>query len=54
MMTMASGVPIESAAVLIALGALVAADRPLPLMLVAGAALMCKLLNGCFNSSALA
>lgn len=43
-----------SAALLIALGALVAADRRLPLAFVAVAALTCGLLNGCFNGAALA
>jgi urease accessory protein len=52
--TLSGGVPVVSAALLIALGALVAADRRLPLALVAGAALTCGLLNGCFNGAALA
>jgi hydrogenase/urease accessory protein HupE len=47
-------IPILSAAVLIALGALVAADRRLPLALVAGAALVGGLLNGCLNGAAMA
>jgi hydrogenase/urease accessory protein HupE len=54
MTTLSAGVPVVSAALLIALGALVAADRRLPLVLVAGAALTCGLLNGCFNGAALA
>jgi hydrogenase/urease accessory protein HupE len=49
-----AGVPVVSAALLIALGVLVAADRRLPLALVAGAALTCGLLKGCFNGAALA
>lgn len=53
-MTTFSSVPVVSAALLIALGALVAADRQLPLAIVAGAALTCGLLNGCFNGAALA
>ncbi len=48
------GVPVLSAALLIVLGALVAADRQLPLAVVAGSALACGLLNGCFNGAALA
>jgi urease accessory protein len=51
--TFPPGVPVVSAAVLITLGVLVAADRRLPLALVAGAALTCGLLNGCFNGAAL-
>jgi hydrogenase/urease accessory protein HupE len=54
MTTLQAGVPAVSAALLIALGALVAADRRLPLALVAGAALACGLLKGCFNGAALA
>jgi hydrogenase/urease accessory protein HupE len=54
MTTLSSCVPAVSAALLIALGALVAADRRLPLALVAGAALTCGLLNGWFNGAALA
>jgi urease accessory protein len=54
MTTLSTGVPVVSAALLIALGALVAADRRLPLALVASAALTCGLLNGCFNGVALA
>jgi hydrogenase/urease accessory protein HupE len=53
MNTLSAGVPVVNAALLIALGALVAADRQLPLVLVAGAALMCGLLNGWFNGAAL-
>jgi urease accessory protein len=48
------GVPVLSAALLIALGALVAVGRRLPLALVAGAALTCGLLHGFFNGAALA
>jgi hydrogenase/urease accessory protein HupE len=51
---LSTGFPVLSAALLIALGALVAADRRLPLALVTGAALTCGLLNGCFNGAALA
>ena len=54
MTSVSAGVPVLSAALLIALGGLVAADRRLPLALVAGAALMCGLLDGCFNGAALA
>jgi hydrogenase/urease accessory protein HupE len=54
MITQSAGVPVLSAALLIALGALVAADRRLPLALVAGGALTCGLLKGCFNGAALA
>lgn len=50
---LSGGVPVVSAALLIALGALVAADRRLPLALVTGAALTCGLLRGCFNGAAL-
>jgi urease accessory protein len=49
-----AGVPLLSAALLTALGALVAVGRRLPLALVAGAALTCGLLKGCFNGAALA
>jgi urease accessory protein len=52
--TLSGGVPVVSAALLIALGALVAADRRLPLALVTGAALTCGLLQGFFNGAALA
>jgi hydrogenase/urease accessory protein HupE len=54
MTTVSAGVPVLSAALLIVLGALVAADRRLPLALVAGAALTCGLLKGCLNGAALA
>ena len=54
MNTLSTGVPVASAALLIGLGALVAADRRLPLAFVAGASLTCGLLNGCFNGAALA
>jgi hydrogenase/urease accessory protein HupE len=53
MATPSAGVPVLSAVLLIALGTLVATDRRLPLILVAGAALICGLLNGCFNGTAL-
>jgi urease accessory protein len=48
------GVPVLSAALLIALGGLVAVGRRLPLAVVAGAALTCGLLHGVFNGAALA
>jgi urease accessory protein len=51
---LSSGVPVPSAVALIALGALVALDRRLPLSLVAGSALTCGLLNGSLNGTALA
>ena len=51
---LSGGIPALSAAVLVALGALVAVDRRLPLPFVAGAALICGLLNGCLNGAALA
>jgi hydrogenase/urease accessory protein HupE len=54
MTAVSAGVPVLSAALLIALGGLVAADRRLQLALVAGAALACGLLNGCYNGAALA
>jgi hydrogenase/urease accessory protein HupE len=54
MTTLSAGVPAASALLLIALGALVAADRRLPLALVTGAAMMCGLLCGYFNGAALA
>ncbi len=54
MTTLSEGIPVVSAAMLIVLGGLVAADRRLPLALVAGAALTCGLLHGCFNGGALA
>jgi hydrogenase/urease accessory protein HupE len=54
MAPLSAGIPVLSAALLIALGALVAAGRRLPLALVAGAALTCGLLKGSFNSAALA
>jgi urease accessory protein len=43
------GAPVLNAAMLFALGALVAADRRVPLALVAGLALMCGLVHGRFN-----
>jgi urease accessory protein len=51
---LSAGLPALSAALLIALGAVVAADRRLPLALVAGFALACGLVHGCFNGAALA
>lgn len=54
MTTLSGGIPVVSAALLIALGALVALDRKLPLAIVGGATLTCGLLNGCFNGAALA
>lgn len=54
MTSLSSGVPVASAALLIALGALVAADGRLPLALEAGTALTCGLLKGCFNGAELA
>lgn len=54
MTSVSAGVPLLSAALLIALGMLVAVGRRLPLALVAGAALTCGLLKGCFNGAALA
>jgi urease accessory protein len=49
-----AGIPALSATLLIVLGTLVAADRKLPLALVAGAALACGLLYGLFNGAVLA
>lgn len=54
MTTLSGDGPVVSAALLIALGALVAADRRLSPALVTGVALSCGLLNGCFNGEALA
>jgi urease accessory protein len=54
MSTLSFGVPAANAAMLIALGVLVALDRRLPLAIVVGVALTCGLLNGCFNGAALA
>jgi hydrogenase/urease accessory protein HupE len=54
MTALPAGSPVLNAALLIALGVLVAADRRLPLAFVAGAALACGLLHGCFNGAALA
>jgi urease accessory protein len=51
---LAAGLPILSAAWLIALGALVASDRRLPLRLVAGLALAVGLVHGFFNGADLA
>jgi hydrogenase/urease accessory protein HupE len=51
---LSAGLPVLSAALLIGLGALVAADRRLPLSLVAGLAVLCGLAHGCFNGAALA
>jgi hydrogenase/urease accessory protein HupE len=50
---LAAGLPVLSAALLIALGVLVAADRRLPVALVAGFAMTCGLTHGCFNGAAL-
>jgi hydrogenase/urease accessory protein HupE len=50
---LSAGIPAVSAALLIALGALVAADRQFPPALVAAVALLCGLLNGCFNGTAM-
>jgi urease accessory protein len=49
-----AALPVLSAALLAGLGALVAADRRLPLAFVAGVALACGLLNGSVNGAALA
>lgn len=54
MNTLSAAVPVVNAALLIALGALVAANRRLPLAVIAGAALTCGLLHGCFNGAAMA
>jgi hypothetical protein len=54
MSALSVGVPATNAAMLIALGVLVALDRRLPLAIVVGVALTCGLLNGCFNGAALA
>lgn len=54
MTTLSGGAPVVSAALLIALGALVAADRRWSLALVTGLALTCGVLNGCFDGAALA
>jgi len=54
MVPVAPCVPVLSASLLIALGALVAANARLPLAFVAGAAMMCGLLNGYFNGTTLA
>jgi hypothetical protein len=43
-----------SAALLVAVGGLVAADRRWPLVLVVGFAVACGLVHGCFNGAALA
>jgi urease accessory protein len=51
---LSAGLPVLSAALLIALGALVAADRRLPLGFVAAFAMTCGLVHGCFNGAALA
>src|SRR5208282_3962730 len=50
--TPSAGVPVVSAALLITVGVLVAADRRLPLALVVGAALTCGLLKGDFQGTA--
>ncbi len=54
MTELSSGLPLLTAALLIVLGVLVAADRRLPLAFVAGFALACGLVHGCFNGGALA
>jgi urease accessory protein len=54
MTTLSAGAPVLSAALLISLGALVAADRRLPLAPLAAASLTCGLLKGCCNGAALA
>jgi hydrogenase/urease accessory protein HupE len=54
MTQLAGGLPLLSAAALIALGALVAWDRRLPLRFVAGFVLAVGLLHGFFNGAALA
>jgi urease accessory protein len=51
---LSTGLPALSAALLIILGILVAADRRLPFALVAAFALLCGLIHGCFNGVALA
>jgi hydrogenase/urease accessory protein HupE len=51
---LAAGQPVLSAALLITLGVLVAADRRMPVALVAGLAMTCGLAHGCFNGAALA
>jgi hydrogenase/urease accessory protein HupE len=54
MSPLAAGLPILSAALLIALGVLVASDRRLPRRLIAGFALTVGLVHGFFNGAALA
>jgi hydrogenase/urease accessory protein HupE len=54
MTELSAGLPAVSAVLLVALGALVAADRRLPLAVVAGLAVLCGLVHGCFNGAALA
>jgi hydrogenase/urease accessory protein HupE len=54
MSELSAGLPVLSAALLIAVGALVAADWRLPLAFLAGFALTCGLAQGCFNGAALA
>ena len=54
MTTLSAGSPVVSAALLIVLGVLVAADRRLPVVLVAFTALICGMVNGYFNGAALA
>jgi hydrogenase/urease accessory protein HupE len=54
MTQLAGGLPILSATLLIALGALVASDRRLPLGLVVGFALAAGLVHGFFNGADLA
>jgi urease accessory protein len=53
MSPVSAGVPVMSATLLIVVGALVAADRRLPLALVAGTALACGLVRGWFNGLAM-
>jgi hydrogenase/urease accessory protein HupE len=50
---LSAGLPVLSAALLVAVGVLVAADRRWPLALVAGFALACGLIHGSFNGAAL-
>ncbi|MFO0965103.1 MAG: HupE/UreJ family protein [Gemmataceae bacterium] len=49
-----AALPWLSAALLVTLGGLVAADRKSPLAVIAGAALLCGLAQGAFNGAALA
>lgn len=52
--TLTAGTQVLSAGLLIGLGGLVAANRRLPLALIAGIALTCGLVNGSFNGAAMA